>query len=141
MAIRTASAEWNGDLKSGGGRMALGSGAWEGPYSFSSRFEEGNGTNPEELIGAAHAGCFSMALSKLLSDAGHPPESVKTRARVHLETGSGGPAIPKIELSTEAVVPGMSEEDFQTHAETAKKACPVSKVLAGAHITLQAALK
>lgn len=141
MAVRTARAEWNGDLKSGAGRMALGSDAWEGRYSFNSRFEEGTGTNPEELIAAAHAGCFSMALSNILAGAGHPPDSIKTTARVHLETGAGGPSIPKIELITEAVVPGIDKADFQTHAEAAKKGCPVSKLLAGAHITLDATLK
>jgi lipoyl-dependent peroxiredoxin len=141
MAIRTAKARWQGDLKSGGGQMTLGGGAWEGPYSFSSRFEEGQGTNPEELIAAAHAGCFSMALSNILAGAGHKPESVSTQARVHLEVGADGPSIPRIELVTEAVVPGISDEDFQKHAEAAKTGCPVSKVLAAADISLQATLK
>lgn len=141
MAVRTANAEWNGDLKSGKGRVALGSGAWEGQYSFSSRFEEGAGTNPEELIAAAHAGCFSMALSNILAEAGHTPDSVRTTARVHLEMGEGGPSIPRIDLVTEAVVSGLDKSEFQNHAEAAKRGCPVSKVLAATEISLQATLK
>jgi len=141
MAIRKATAQWNGDLKNGKGSMALGSGAFEGQYSFNSRFEEGTGTNPEELIGAAHAGCFSMALSNILAEAGHTPESVRTEARVHLEFADDGPGIPRIELTTEAVIPGISDEDFQKHAEAAKKGCPVSKALAAVDISLKATLK
>ncbi|WP_290653664.1 OsmC family protein [Aquisalimonas sp.] len=141
MAVRSASAEWNGDLKTGKGRMALGSGAYEGQYSFNSRFEEGTGSNPEELIGAALSGCFSMALSNMLAEAGHSPESVKTDARVHLEFGADGPAISRIELVTEAVVPGLSADEFAKHAEAAKTGCPVSKALAGPEITLSATLK
>lgn len=141
MSVRKANARWQGDLKSGKGRMALGSGAWEGQYSFSSRFEEGSGSNPEELIAAAHAGCFSMALSNILAEAGHRPDSVETQAKVHLEMGDDGPSIPRIELVTEAVVPGISEDEFHQHAEAAKKGCPVSKVLAGAEISLNATLK
>lgn len=141
MAVRKSSARWQGDLKSGKGRMAFGSGAWEGQYSFSSRFEEGTGSNPEELIAAAHAGCFSMALSNILAEAGHTPDSVSTEAKVHLEMGDDGPSIPRIELVCEATVPGISEDEFQQHAEAAKKGCPVSKVLAGAEISLDARLK
>lgn len=141
MAIRKANAEWNGDLKSGKGNMALGSGAWQGAYSFDSRFEEGTGSNPEELIAAAHAGCFSMALSNILAEAGFAPESVRTEARVHLEFGEDGPAIPRIELDCDARVPGLSDGDFQTHAKAAKEGCPVSKVLAGARIELSAKLE
>ena len=141
MAIRNANAQWNGDLKGGKGRMTLGSGTWEGQYSFSSRFEEGTGTNPEELIAAAHAGCFSMALSNILAGAGHKPDSVRTSAKVHLEMGEDGPSIPRIELETEAVVPGLDDAEFQAHAEAAKKGCPVSKVLSAAEISLQATLK
>ncbi len=141
MPVRKSSAQWNGDLKAGSGHMALGSGAWEGQYSFGSRFEEGQGTNPEELIAAAHAGCFSMALSNMLAGAGHTPEKVKTEARVHLEMGDGGPSITRIELICDAVVPGISAEDFQTHAQSAKENCPVSKVLKAAEITLEVALK
>ncbi len=141
MAVRKASAEWNGDLKGGKGTVGLASGAWEGQYSFTSRFEEGSGTNPEELIAAAHAGCFSMALSNMLSQAGFVPDSVKTEARVHLEMGEGGPSIPRIELHTEAVVPNISEADFLEHANAAKTGCPVSQLLATAEISLEATLK
>lgn len=141
MSVRKSNAQWQGDLKSGKGRMALGSGAWEGQYSFSSRFEEGIGSNPEELIAAAHAGCFSMALSNILAEAGHTPDSVSTEAKVHLEMGDDGPSIPRIELVCEATVPGISDDEFQQHADAAKKGCPVSKVLAGAEISLNATLK
>lgn len=140
MTVRKSNARWQGDLKSGKGRMAFGSGAWEGQYSFSSRFEEGTGSNPEELIAAAHAGCFSMALSNILAEAGHKPDSVETEAHVHLEVGDDGPSITRIELVTEAVVPGIDEGEFQEHAEAAKKGCPVSKLLTGAEITLEATL-
>lgn len=141
MAARKANAHWQGDLKSGKGTMAFGSGAFEGQYSFSSRFEEGTGTNPEELIAAAHAGCFSMAFSNILAQAGHTPESVKTEATVHLEVTDDGPAITRIDLSCDASVPGISEVEFQEHAEAAKSGCPVSKVLAAAEISLEAKLK
>ena len=141
MSVRKANAQWQGDLKSGKGRMAFGSGAWEGQYSFGSRFENGTGSNPEELIAAAHAGCFSMALSNMLAEAGQTPESVKTEARVHLEVGDDGPAISRIELVCEAIVPGIDKEEFSKHAEAAKKGCPVSKVLSGAQINLEATLK
>ncbi|PWG62786.1 OsmC family protein [Spiribacter halobius] len=141
MAVRKSNAEWQGDLKSGSGRMRLGSGAYEGAFSFRSRFEEGDGSNPEELIAAAHAGCFSMALSNMLAEAGHAPESVRTEAHVHLEMGADGPSIPRIELVTVARVPGLSEADFLRHAEAAKAGCPVSKVLAGAEISLDASLQ
>jgi len=137
MAVRSSSAEWKGTLKGGAGTMKLGSGAWEGPYTFSSRFESGPGTNPEELIGAASAGCFSMFLSALLSDAGFTPTRIQTTAVVHLEDG---PTISLIELNTEAVVPGLKEADFLSHAEKAKKECPVSKALTGPKITLKAKL-
>ena len=137
MAVRSSSAEWKGTLKQGGGTMKLGSGAWEGPYTFASRFESGRGTNPEELIGAAHAGCFSMFLSALLTDAGFPPTRISTTAAVHL---GDGPEITLIELATEAVVPNLAEAEFQKHAEAAKKGCPVSKALAGPRITLAAKL-
>jgi osmotically inducible protein OsmC len=140
MAVRTSDAEWRGDLRHGQGTMRLGSGAFEGAYSFPSRFEEGAGTNPEELIAAAHAGCFSMALAAGLSRAGHPPTRIHTRARVHLEREGEGFAITRIELETEGRVPGLAAADFQTHAEAAKKSCPVSKALAGPTITLRATL-
>jgi osmotically inducible protein OsmC len=131
VATRKGSAEWRGDLKGGSGRLKVGDGVFEGQYSFSSRFEEGEGTNPEELIAAAHAGCFSMALSAGLGQAGHSPESVETEAVVHLDKAGEGFAITRIELRTRASVPGVSEEEFQQSAEAAKQGCPVSKALAG----------
>ena len=130
MPARTATARWEGGLQDGRGAMRLGSGAFEGQYSFSSRFEEGTGTNPEELIAAAHAGCFSMALSAELGRAGHDPESVETEAVVHLDKQGEGFAIKRIELRTRARVPGISDEEFQQVAEGAKKGCPVSQALA-----------
>jgi lipoyl-dependent peroxiredoxin len=140
MAVRTANARWDGALQDGSGTMALGSGAFEGQFSYASRFEEGPGTNPEELIGAAHAGCFSMAFANTLATAGHDPERVETAARVHLEPGEEGPSITRIELQTEAEVAGIDEDEFQQLAETAKANCPVSKALAGVDISLDAKL-
>jgi osmotically inducible protein OsmC len=140
MPTRNAEAVWEGDLKGGRGTVSLGSGAYRGPYSFQSRFESGAGTNPEELIAAAHAGCFSMALAHALSQAGHPPRRVQTTAKVHLEKTAEGFAIPRIDLITEADVPGLDAAAFQQQAEQAKRNCPVSKVLAGAEISLQARL-
>jgi osmotically inducible protein OsmC len=137
MAIRTSSAEWKGTLKEGAGTMKLPSGAYEGPYTFASRFESGKGTNPEELLGAAHAGCFSMFLSALLSGAGFKPTRIATTATVHL---TEGPMISLIELQTRAEVPGLTEEDLQKHAEAAKKGCPVSKALTGPEIRMHAVL-
>jgi osmotically inducible protein OsmC len=134
MAIRTSAAEWKGTLKDGAGTMKLGSGAYEGPFTYASRFENGRGTNPEELLGAAHAGCFSMFLAALLSGAGFVPERIATSATVHL---GDGPTITLIELDTQARVPNITEEDLKKHAEIAKKNCPVSKALAGPKITLQ----
>ena len=141
MATRQAHAEWHGNLKDGNGTLRLGSGAFEGKYDFPSRFEQGDYTNPEELIGAAHAGCFSMAFANILAKAGHTPESVKTTAQVHLEMQAAGPAITRIDLDTEAVVPGLDEAAFQKHADAAKTGCPVSKALASVDITLKARLK
>ena len=140
MATRTGSAVWEGTLKEGRGTMKLGSGAFEGPYSFSSRFEEGKGTNPEELIGAAEAGCYSMALSANLEKAGYPAKRISTTATVKLEMVGGGPKITTIDLKTEADVPGIDEAKFQEQAEHTKKTCPVSVVLAGAQINLEAKL-
>jgi osmotically inducible protein OsmC len=137
MAVRISSAEWKGTLKEGSGTMRLASGAYQGPFTYASRFESGKGTNPEELIGAAHAGCFSMFLSALLSGAGFPPTRISTTATVHLDEG---PTITLIELSTEAVVPKLTAAQFQEHAEAAKKNCPVSKALAGPRIELKAKL-
>jgi len=140
MPARKADAVWTGSLQEGQGTMRLGGGAYDGPYSFKSRFEEGDGTNPEELIAAAHAGCFSMALSGALGRSGHPPTRIATTAHVHLNKTDEGFRIQKIDLVTEAEVPGIDEATFQDVAETAKKTCPVSVVLAGAEITLQATL-
>jgi lipoyl-dependent peroxiredoxin len=140
MPTRNAEAVWEGDLKSGKGTMKLGSGAYQGQYSFASRFEQGTGTNPEELIAAAHAGCFSMALSHALAQAGHPPKRVHTTAKVHLEKTEGGFAIPRIDLVTEAQVPGIDATAFRQQAESAKQNCPVSKLLKAAQITLDAKL-
>lgn len=140
MAVRTAQAVWNKGLRDGNGTMRFGSGAFDGQYSFSSRFEEGTGTNPEELIGAAHAGCFSMAFSADLERAGYTPQRVETTASVHLTRGESGFSISKIELTTEASVPGISEDEFQAVAEKAKANCPVSRALAGVEIVLAATL-
>lgn len=138
MAIRISSAVWNGTLREGAGTMKLASGAYEGPYTYASRFEEGKGTNPEELVGAAHAGCFSMFLSAVLTKAGFKPTRIATTATVHL---GEGPTIHLIELKTEVEVPGLTEEALGVHAEAAKKGCPVSKALAGGpEIRLQATL-
>jgi osmotically inducible protein OsmC len=141
MAVRTSEAEWRGNLREGAGRVKLGSGAYEGSYTFVSRFEEGKGTNPEELIAAAHAGCYSMALSAGLSKAGHPPTRVRTVAKVHLEKVGEGFGITRIELECDAEVPGIDAAAFQEQAEGAKKGCPVSKALAAVEITLKATLK
>ncbi|MDX1503034.1 MAG: OsmC family protein [Thermoanaerobaculia bacterium] len=140
MPVRKAQARWEGTLKDGGGRMKLGSGAYEGAYSFGTRFQEEPGTNPEELIAAAHAGCFSMALSVALERAGHPVESVETHASAHLEKVGEGFQITRIELVTRGRVPGIDEATFLQHAEGAKKNCPVSKALAGTEIVLDATL-
>jgi osmotically inducible protein OsmC len=140
MAVRTAEARWDGSLKEGSGNMRFGSGAFDGAFSFGSRFEEGDGTNPEELIGAAHAGCFSMAFSAELGRADHAPESIETSARVHLESTDDGPAITRIELTTNANVPGIDDDEFQKIAAGAKAGCPVSKALAGVEISLEATL-
>lgn len=141
MATRQARAEWKGTLKEGSGTMSLGSGSYTGPFSFASRFENGSGTNPEELLGAAHAGCFSMALSAGLGRAGFTPTSIRTTSKVHLGTTDAGPTITRIDLEVEGEVPGIDEATFQQHAETAKKTCVVSRALAGVgEITLNARL-
>ena len=140
MPTRNASAVWTGDLKNGKGTMRLGSGAFEGAFSFQSRFEEGTGTNPEELAGAAHAGCFSMAFANELSKAGHVPTRVATTAKVHLEKVESGFAITRIDLDTQASVPGIADAKFQEIAAVAKKGCPISKLFTGAQINLVAKL-
>jgi len=141
MTIREASAKWQGTLKEGSGRVRLGSGVFEGAYSFPSRFENGPGTNPEELIAAAHAGCFSMALSAILGTAQHIPTSISTVAKVHLGATAAGPTITHIELEAQAEIPGLAPDEFQNLAERAKTTCLVSRALAGvASITLKAEL-
>lgn len=140
MVTREAQAAWEGDLEQGQGTMELGGGALEVPYCFGSRFEDGSGGNPEELIGAAHAGCFSMALAHELGEAGHSPVRVATTAKVHLKKSADGFDIPKIELDTEADVPGVDDATFQQIAEAAKQGCPVSKALAATDIRLNARL-
>lgn len=141
MPVRNAEAEWNGSIMDGKGNMRLGSGAFEGAYSFKSRMEDGAGTNPEELIGAAHAGCFSMALSAALGQAGFEPKSINTKAAVRFDKVENGFAITRIDLTTQAEIPGIDEEKFQEFARSAKENCPVSKALAGTEINLQANLK
>jgi osmotically inducible protein OsmC len=140
MPVRSAHARWNGSLKEGEGTMKLASGAYEGKYSFGSRFEENPGANPEEMIAAAHAGCFSMALSAGLGKSGFSPQSVSTSAKVHLTKDDAGFSISRIDLATEAVVPGIDEATFMEHANGAKKNCPVSRALAAVEITLDAKL-
>lgn len=140
MPVRHADARWEGDLESGKGEMHLGGGAWSGPYSHASRFEEGSGTNPEELLAGAHAGCFSMKFAGVLAEAGHKPESISTTADVHLDKTGDGFAITRVVLRTEARVPGIEEERFQELAEVAKRDCPVSQLFTGADIAVEATL-
>ena len=141
MPTRKAEAEWQGNLAEGSGRLKVGSGAFDVPYSFKSRFEEGqSATNPEELIGAAHAGCFTMALTAQLSRARITPKRIHTEARVKLEKIGEGFSITVIELETEADIPGIDDPTFQKYALDAKQNCPVSKALAGTNIRLNAKL-
>lgn len=137
---RKAEAQWNGDLKSGHGTMSVGSGAFSGPFSFISRFEGSRDTNPEELLGAAHAGCFSMALSNSLAEAGHVVTSVKTTAVVSANKTAAGFAVTGIKLITRGVVPGLSAAEFQTFAEQTKTGCIISKALSAVPMTLDATL-
>ena len=140
MPVRSSSAEWKGSLKEGKGSMKLGSGAFEGQYSFSTRFEEGKGTNPEELIAAAHAGCFSMALSNILGQANLKADSIKTEAKVTLEKVNDKMTVTMIHLTTVAKVPGCDAKTFEAKANDAKAGCPISRLLAAAQITLDAKL-
>jgi osmotically inducible protein OsmC len=140
MPVRNAEAVWEGTLKKGRGSMKFGSGAFEGTYSFASRFEDGKGTNPEELIGAAHAGCFSMAFSLFLEQAGFEARRIATTAKVHIEKVGEGFKITHIDLKTEATVQGVDEEKFRELAEAAKNECPVSRALSGTTISLEARL-
>lgn len=139
MPVRKANAQWQGDLKSGNGNMALESGAYDGQFSYQTRFEEGTGTNPEELVGAAHAGCFSMQFSAMLAADGHTPDSIQTEARVHFSTDDT-PTITQIDLNCHGKVPGIDEKTFQQTADKAKDACPVSRLYQGAEINLTATL-
>jgi osmotically inducible protein OsmC len=141
MPLRTSSARWQGNLTDGSGTISTGAGGFTSNYSFKSRFEEGEGTNPEELVAAAHAGCFSMALSKALADAGHPPNSVDTSATVHLDKTDAGFTVTRIDLATTGDVPGIDAAEFGKLAEGAKANCPISRLLSpGAEITLTAKL-
>lgn len=140
MAIRTADAEWQGNLAHGSGHMRLGSGAFDGAYDFRSRMADGNGTNPEELLGAAHAGCFSMALALGLTNAGFAVKRIHTTAKVHFEEREGGWSIHRIDLDTQASVSDIAGADFEKQAQSAKKNCPVSRALSGVDIRLVAKL-
>jgi lipoyl-dependent peroxiredoxin len=140
MLVRTSTAVWEGGLRKGKGKMKIGKGAFDGTYTFASRFESGKGTNPEELIGAAHAGCFSMALALMLEQEGRKPERITTTARVKVDKVGDGYRIVGIDLETEGVVPGMDEAGFREKAEAAKKGCPVSMALVGIDIRLEARL-
>ena len=141
MVVRTSQAQWHGRVPEGNGSVSLGSGAFTGSYSFGSRFEEKAGTNPEELLGGAHASCFSMALSLLLTKAGYAPRQIETEARVHINPIDGSFAITGIELATVAEVPGLDLKDFLALAQSAKTGCPVSKALASVDIALTASLR
>lgn len=138
MPVRRANAVWEGDLQKGKGTMSFGS--FKGPYSFASRFRQGDGTNPEELIGAAHAGCFAMELSHELAQKGHAPDRIAATAEVSLEKQGEGFAITSVQLSVEGVVPGVDEREFLKVAEEAGKNCPVSRALAGVQVSVTAKL-
>jgi len=127
--IRKADARWEGDLKAGRGNIRLGSGAYDGPYSFQSRFEDGAGTNPEELLGAAHAGCFTMALSLGLTQAGHPPTSLETTAQVHLGKVGESFSVTRIDLELKGRVPGIDAAEFERLAQDAKRNCIISRAI------------
>jgi len=138
---RTAAVKWQGDVAKGHGSITTASGKVSADYSFGTRFTSEPGTNPEELLAASHAACFTMALSASLTRAGHPPTSIDTTAKVHLQKSGGGFEIPRIELSTTALVPGVNDNDFQHLAAQAKESCPISKALHAVPITLMATLK
>jgi len=131
MATRNGSAEWSGDLESGSGTVTVGDSAWTGNYSFKSRFEDGAGTNPEELLAAAHAGCFTMAMSLYLTQQGHPPERLNTTVKTQLRQVEGAPTITKADIEVEGTVSGVDQDQFQHYAEQAKEQCVVSRALAG----------
>lgn len=140
MAVRKADAVWNGGLKDGNGQLRTGSGAFEGSYSFSSRFEDGGGTNPEELLGAAHAGCFAMALAAALGKAGFQPRRISASTAVHLTKDDSGLSISRIDLTCEGEVPGIDAATFARHAEETKQGCIVSRALAAVPMNLEARL-
>lgn len=140
MLVRSAEAEWSGSLANGEGRLKVGSGSFEGSYSYSSRIGNGAGTNPEELIGAAHAGCFAMALASILAEDGIHAERVRAKADVHLDHTNGVYSISRIDLSTDVVASGLDEITFREYATMAARTCPVSKALAGVGIQLTAKL-
>lgn len=141
MPVRTSEAEWQGNLREGRGHMRFGGGAYDGAYSWASRFSDGGGTNPEELIAAAHAGCYAMALSADLAAAGFTAKDIRAKAELHLDTVDGKPTIALIELTVGADVPGIDEAAFAKIAEGTKQNCPVSRALAAVKITLDATLK
>lgn len=141
MATHKASAMWTGTLKEGEGAMNLPNSECDHPFNAGSRFETGEGSNPEEMIGAAHAGCFSMALSHALAEAGHDPKRIDTKAAVELETSGGSPKITSIRLTTEGEVPGLDADEFNKFAENARDNCTVSKALGGVNISVNATLK
>jgi lipoyl-dependent peroxiredoxin len=141
MPVRTSNAVWQGSLKDGKGTIALGSGAWQGQYSFSSRFEEGTGTNPEELIAAAEAGCFTMALSANLGAAGYTPDELSTEAKCHVEKNDeGGWTITRVAMTTKASIPSIDDSEFQKIVQDTKATCPVSRALSGTEISVEATL-
>ena len=131
MASRNGSAEWSGDLSSGSGTVTVGESAWTGNYSFKSRFEDGEGTNPEELLAASHAGCFTMAMSLFLTQQGHPPDKLNTTVKTHLRQVDDAPTITKAEIEVEGSVPGIDQDAFQKYAEQAKETCVISRALKG----------
>ena len=142
MASRNGSAQWNGDLQSGSGTVTVGESAWTGNYSFKSRFEDGEGTNPEELLAASHAGCFTMAMSLFLTEKGHAPDQLNTKVKTHLRQVEGAPTITKAEIEVEGSVPGIDQDQFQQYAEQAKDQCVISRALAGVgEMTVTATLK
>jgi lipoyl-dependent peroxiredoxin len=141
VTVRSSSAQWHGDLKSGNGEFTVGSGVYTGAYTFATRFEEAEGTNPEELLGAAHAACFSMSLANMLSADGAVVDTVRTQAKVHLERVDGSPKITRVELTTFASAAGVEDDAFQRTAQAAKDGCPVSKLFSSAEITVDATLE
>lgn len=141
MPVRSSQAEWHGSLREGHGHMRVGNGVFEGEFTFGSRFENAQGTNPEELIAAAHAGCFSMQLSGVLTSDGHPPKSIRTIARVRIDVGAGGADITSIDLETVGEVPGIDAAAFNKAAQRAKEICPVSKALKAVPINVKATFK